>query len=82
MKHHPAEAYLEGPNPVEAAELERASLNMPFLSASSTLFRLSLISLRSFWTYLLIACHTIFDSRSYDVAIIEAPGVSRFALCV
>lgn len=35
--------YLESPNPIEVAELERASLNMLFFSASSTLFRLSFI---------------------------------------
>lgn len=73
--------YPESPNPVEVAELERASLNMLFFSASSTLFRLSFISLRSVWTCLLIACHTAFDARSSDVEIPEASGLTRFALC-
>lgn len=74
--------YLESPNPVELAELERASLNMLFFSASSTLFRLSFISLRSVWTCLLIACHTAFDARSSDVEIPEASGWTGLALCV
>lgn len=38
---------MENVNPVEVAELERASLSMLFLSASFTLFRLSFISLQS-----------------------------------
>ena len=74
--------YLESPNPVEVAELERASLNTLFFSASSTLFLLSFISLRSVWTCLLIACHTAFDARSSDVEIPEASGWTGFALCV
>ena len=74
--------YLESPNPVELAEVERASLNMLFFSESSTLCRPSFISLRSVWTCLLIACHTAFDARSSDVEIPEALGLTGFALCV
>lgn len=75
-------AYLDNPNPVEAAELERASFNMLFFSASSTLFRLSFISLRRVWTCLLIACHTSFEPIPSDVENSEASGLTGFALCV
>lgn len=62
-------SYREGPNPADAAEPERASLSTLFLPASSTLFRLSCISLRSVRTCLLMACHTGLDSRSSELDI-------------
>lgn len=73
---------MESLNPVEAAELERASLNMLFLSASSTLFRLSFISLRSVWTCLLIACYTLFEPRLSEVETSEATGMTGCSLWV
>jgi len=72
--------YRESPNAVEVAEFERASLNMLFFSASSTLFRLSFISLRSVWTCLLIACYIVFDVRLSDIGIPEVSGLTRLAL--
>ena len=75
-------AYLDIPNPVELAELERASLKTLLFAASSTLLRLSLISLRSVCTCLLIACHTSFDWRSSGGEIVDVPGSIRLALCL
>ena len=55
--------YPRSPNPGETADFDLASLNILFLSLSSTLFRLSFISLRSVSTCFLIAFHTRFLSR-------------------
>lgn len=82
MEYQQPRTYLASPNPAETAELNRASLNMLFLSASSTLFLLSRISLRNVWTCLLIALHTSFDSRSSDATAREAPGLAGLARCV